>query len=241
MLLKKIKNIVREFRTRDEQIKRQNDELIWSNIFHDTIKGREWLANLSLSPGRWAADYSFLYVLVRILSDYKPKKIIEFGLGETSKIISSFLDNELHDSTNIILEQDKNWIEVFKNRFNLSEKSQLIELALKTKNVHGFSVNSYNNIEEKITDIFDLYVIDGPYGSPHYSRFDVCVITEKLRKGDEFIILIDDYNRDGEKETVEELLKQLTANGCKVHNSIYSGIKDQIVIATDKYRFVTSM
>lgn len=241
MIIKRIKNLVLEFRTRDENQKKQNNELIWANIFHDTIKDRDWLKNLSISPGRWAADYSFLYVLVRILSDYKPKKIIEFGLGETSKIISSFLDNELKDSKYTILEQDENWIEVFKNRFDLSKKVELLHLPLYKKEVKGCIVNSYKDIEEKIDEAFDLYIIDGPFGSQNYSRYDICTITERLRKEDEFIILIDDYNRNGEKDTATELMKQLSINGCEIHNSVYSGTKDQIIIATNKYRFITSI
>src|SRR5688500_5133211 len=135
MILKKIKQLITEFRGRAENLKLQNEslklqnenlkvqnddikaqnedikarnaELEWAHIFHDTIKDKKWLRNLGISPGRWAGNYSFLYVLVKILSEYKPKKIIEFGLGESSKIVSSFLNNELQNSTHLIVEQDE--------------------------------------------------------------------------------------------------------------------------------------
>lgn len=240
MIVKRIKNLINEFRTRNENHKNQNNEIIWANIFHDTIKDRDWLKNLSISPGRWAADYSFLYVLVRILSDYKPKKILEFGLGETSKIISSFLENDLADSTYTILEQDESWIEVFKNKFKLSPKVELIHLPLHSKNVKGYSVNCYKGIEE-VEGVFDLYIVDGPFGSAHFSRYDIYSLTEKLQVQDDFIIIIDDYNRQGEIETATDLINQLNARGIKLYTEIYRGVKAQMVIASEKYKHITSI
>jgi hypothetical protein len=240
-MLKKIRSLVREFRTRSEKISKQNDELIWANIFHDTIKDKEWLKGLSVSPGRWAADYSLLYVLVRILSDFKPKKIMEFGLGESSKIISSFLDHDLKNSKHLIIEQDENWARVFKKRFNLSPNCEILPLSLKLETVHGFPVNSYDHIEDKINEVFDLYLVDGPLGSTNFSRYDICKIARHLNKEHQFIIIIDDYNRDGEKETANELVSQLHEKEIKIYTSTYSGIKSQIIIATEKYRFVTTM
>lgn len=67
-------------------IKNQNEELNWANIFHDTIKGKLHLNELGLSPGRRAANYSMLYLMACILNDYKPKRILEFGLGGIFKI-----------------------------------------------------------------------------------------------------------------------------------------------------------
>lgn len=135
-MLKRIKNIIAEFRQQLKDIKAQNSELEWANIYHDTIRGRKWLNELSLSPGRWAGNYSLFYILTRILSDYKPTKIIEFGLGESSKIISSFVDNELPNSEHFIIEHDINWVTYFASKFNLSNKSKIFQLDLEKKNKH---------------------------------------------------------------------------------------------------------
>ncbi len=230
-----------EFRITAETLKAQNDELIWAHIYHDTIKNKKWLKNLAVSPGRWAVNYSFLYVLVRILSDYKPTKIIEFGLGESSKIVSAFIDNELKNSTHLIIEQDESWAALFKSRFDLSKRSEILHLPLETKDVKGFPVNSYSSLNEKANLVFDLYIIDGPWGSENFSRYDICLLAEKFNPNDEFIIMIDDYNRKGEKETAIDLINILTSKGISTYTGIYSGNKSQIVIATEKYRFVTSM
>lgn len=241
MILKKIKRLLNEFRIRDENLKTQNAELEWAHIYHDTIKDKAWLKNLAVSPGRWAANYSFFYILVRILSDYKPKRIIEFGLGESSKIVSSFLNNELIDSTHLIIEQDEVWIDAFQSRFKLSSKSEMLHLPLEVKTVKEYPVRSYDNIQNIVKETFDLYIVDGPNGSPNFSRYDICLVAETLTLNDEFIIIIDDYDRQGEVETVSDLLSQLTSKGIKTHTAVYTGNKSQMIIVTDKYRFATSI
>src|SRR5690554_7298280 len=61
-------------------------ELNWSNVFNNTISDSEWFKNKSISPGRSAVGYPLLYVLYRILNDVKPLNILEFGLGQSTKI-----------------------------------------------------------------------------------------------------------------------------------------------------------
>jgi len=240
-MIQKTKAIIEEFRAKLKQVANQGDEQIWASVFHDTIKDREWLNKLSVSPGRWAANYSFLYVLVRILSDYKPKKIIEFGLGESSKIISSFLENDLHDSTHLIIEHDENWVNAFNERFRFSKNSRVKHLPLKETNVNGFPVHCYQDIDKEINEIFDVYIIDGPFGSPAYSRYDICRLAEELKPQDEFIILMDDYNRKGEQDTIKALTGQLAAREIKIHLGVFSGNKAQCVIASEKYRHILTV
>ena len=96
-------------------------ELHWAHIYHDSIRGKVWLENQPLNIGRWAGNYAFFYLLNRILSDVKPKSILEFGLGESTKFISCFLKNELTETKHIVVENDKKWIEFF--NFNYKIKS----------------------------------------------------------------------------------------------------------------------
>lgn len=250
-----MKRLINEFRMRNETVKSQNEylksqnefikaqnaELEWANIYRDTIKDRVWLKSLAISPGRWAGNYSFFYILVRVLTDCKPQKIIEFGLGESSKVVSSFLENELLNSNHLIIEQDANWIKAFKERFNLSNNSQVLHLPLQLKTINGFEVNSYADIGNKVNNIFDLYIIDGPHGSDRFSRYDICLIAEKLKANDEFIIIIDDYCRQGEKDTGKDLIEHFYTKGAKIYTGIFSGKKSQFVIVTEKYRFLISI
>jgi len=126
-MLKKIKALVKFNQAQNNRIIKQNNdilhqnreiilqnkEIIWSQIFHDSIRNKTSLKNLPLNIGRWAGNYSLFYVLFRILNDFKPKKILELGLGESSKFISVFIQNYLNDSIHLIIEQDESW----KNNF----------------------------------------------------------------------------------------------------------------------------
>lgn len=262
MILKNVRKLIHEFRNREEKlkslnerillqnedIKKQNDliisqnaELEWAHIYHDTINDKEWLKNLALSPGRWAANYSLFYILVRILSDYQPKKILELGLGESSKVISCYLDNQLKGSMHLIIEHNETWINSFRERFELSKNSEILHLPIETKTIKEYQVNCYIEIENRIKDSFDLYIVDGPFGSPNFSRYDICLLAKNLNQKDEFIIVIDDFDRTGEKQTVEDLINELTDSGIETFTGNYHGEKGQIVITSEKYRLATSL
>lgn len=247
-MIKKIKRLISEYRENNKQIliklaelEKQSKELEWAHIYHESIRGREWLENLPLNIGRWAGNYSFFYILNRVLNDYKPKRIIEFGLGESSKFVSSYLIHHLEESSHLIIEQDTQWRALFESKFVLSSKTSIEVLPLVKKKYKEYEYNGYENLESTITSKFDLYIIDGPFGSDHYSRFDIYGLVDKLKREDEFVIMIDDYDRQGEKETVRELLQLFKNKEIKVFTETYSGIKSIIVIVTEKYKYITSL
>ena len=71
-------------------IVRQLNEVVWANVYHDSIKGYPFLQNLGLNVGRFACNYTLLYLLHRIIEVSKPQRILELGLGESSKLISTY-------------------------------------------------------------------------------------------------------------------------------------------------------
>ncbi|CAM3645967.1 hypothetical protein FLGE108171_08010 [Flavobacterium gelidilacus] len=240
-MIGKIKEILKEFKNKQKYIVKQNDELLWASVFHDSIRGKKSLEELPLNIGRWAGSYALFYVLNRILNDYQPKRILEFGLGESSKFVSTYLDNYLLDSEHLILEQDANWATIFENKFKVSSRTSLKVLPLLKKKYKEFEYNGYENIEHTINSNFDLYIIDGPFGSPNYSRFDIYNLAEKLTNQDDFIIIMDDYHRIGERQTTDELLSMFEAKNIKIYLAVYKGLKSVMIIATEKYKYISSL
>lgn len=240
-MLKKIKQIIKE--NRDYQINNQNilREINWANIFHDSIRDKKWLEELSLNIGRWAGGYPFFYVLNRILQDYKPKSILELGLGESSKFISTYLENELTNTIHLIIEQDIKWKDTFSKINVLSERSKIVHSLVKEIEINEIRTSVYDNLEAKIDRRYDLYVIDGPIGSKHYSRYDIVNIAKEFNSEDEFIIVFDDYNRIGEKETIEELFKLLKKINVKYYTATYTGVKEVLIIATQEYKYIETL
>ena len=239
MIQKLIKKIKHLFKTQDE-ILLHSKELEWAHNFHDSIRGITYIENLNLNIGRWAGGYAFFYILNRILNDYQPKNILEFGLGESSKLISKYIDFNLTITKHTILEQSIDWKNSFCSRFVLSKSSQVEICEQISKKVKGFEVNSYSNLDSFVNKKYDLYIVDGPIGSPNYSRYDIIELVQNLGSEDEFIIIMDDYDRKGEKETTNELLTLFKEKNLTIFHKIYVGKKSIAVLATKKYKYATS-
>ncbi len=240
-MIRKIKAIVRENRDNQQLIIRQNIELEWANIYHDSIRGKLHLQNLSLNIGRWAGNYAFFYILNRIMSDVKPKNILEFGLGESSKFISTCIKHEIPNANHQIIEQSEDWSKHFQLRFELSEASKITICPLIKKQINNFEVNCYDGLEDNISGTFDFYLVDGPFGSSHFSRYDILKMAERLSHDHQFIILIDDYDRVGEQETAQALVDLFQKKQINTYTSSFEGIKKVWMLVSSDYRFLTTI
>jgi hypothetical protein len=215
-------------------------ELDWANVYHDSIRGKSYIENLSLNIGRWAGNYAFFYVLNRIMHDFKPKKIIELGLGESTKFVSSCIKGINYDCEYIIIEQSKEWKSYFETNFVLPKKTYIKYYPTETKNIQGFDVNIYKDLNKLNNFNADLYIIDGPKGSKRFSRYDIYFLAEKFNKHSEFIILLDDCQRQGEEDTFSDLQKLFKEKGISYFVAKYSGIKTLKLIVTSKYKLSTT-
>lgn len=235
MMFKKIREIVKTIKNN----KSLAEELLWSSIYHDAVKAT-WADNQPLNVGRWAGNYSFFYVLFRILNDYKPKNIIEFGLGESTKMITKYVASNEDFEKHLIIEQDQDWKATYLSNTILHDKSKIEVLPIIQKKYKEGTYNSYSDIEKLEVSNFNFYLIDGPFGSQSYSRFDIYALLKENSLQEDFIILFDDYDRIGEKQTVKEVLELLKSKNIEVFTKSYSGIKSVFVIATKKYKYATS-
>ena len=217
-----------------------NKELNWANIYHDSIRGQEYLTNLSLNIGRWAGSYSFFYVLNRILKDFKPDSILELGLGESTKFISTYIDNYLFETKHVVIEHDKTWIKSFEEKFKVSNNSKIVNCEIEEINIKTHNTTYYKNLQSKIDSKFDFYIIDGPFGSDRFSRYNILSLLEDFTSDSDFIILMDDFEREGEQDTVKDIISLLELKEISFYKEIYSGVKSQIIIASEKYKYATS-
>ena len=81
----------KEYQDKCDELLRATQELLWRDIFVDTVNGYSWYKNKSISLGRWAIGYNYAYVLARVLDEFKPNNILECGLGQSSKIIADYV------------------------------------------------------------------------------------------------------------------------------------------------------
>ena len=90
---------------------RMEQEILSALKFNSTIADSKWFIYKSISPGDTAVDYAFFYTLYRVLSSIKPNNIIEFGLGQSSKMVHQYAS--YFDKHAITVEHDKEWVDFF--------------------------------------------------------------------------------------------------------------------------------
>ena len=222
---------------------RYASEAVWAEIFNNTITGSSWLTNTAFSPGRWAIGYPVLYVIYRILNEARPKRILELGLGQSTRMIAQYAA-AYEDVTHQVVEHDPEWISFFQNDFQLPSNSKIVQLDREMVSYQeAEAVRVFKNFEETFTgQKFDFIFIDAPLGGDmkQYARIDVLgLLPECLSEN--FVVMIDDANRIGEKRTIAEMRKRLDEAGILYKCGRYSGQKDTIVIAAQSREFLTTM
>lgn len=248
-----MKRLIRQFKflltydTKFNGLKRIVQENYWANIFNSTIKGNDWFDEIGLSPGRWAVGFPILYLVFKILNEIKPDYIIEFGLGELTKMIQAYKKNYNKYSFCLTVEHDQEWIELKKKQFldmsliNIL-KCQLEELVVSNK----YNSLVYKDLEAELDMIdkrlkFNLIIIDGPFGSKHYSRYNIINLIEKGKLHEDFIIIMDDYERTGEKQTANVIFSKLEMMNIEYKFGKFSGAKDVLIITSHSLHHYTTI
>ena len=209
---------------------RKVTEILWSQKFGHSIVDADWLKKKAVSASGAAANYSFLYVLFQILNHFKPKLILEIGLGQTTKLNSQYVAYHNPHAQLYVVEDCLDWIKMFDEFLNLSSNIKLLHLPLEKINVNGFSVDSYKNLNHLVETVkFNLIINDGPMGNDRYSRSGIIdLIPQNLAQS--FVILFDDYDRRGEQDTVALVCNKLKEHSYQFKTTIYKGIKHQYLI-----------
>lgn len=218
-------------------------ESVWAAIFNNTISNSKWLGNKSFAPGRWAVGYGFLYVMYRVLNEMHPKHILELGLGQTTKLISQYIA-ATSDAKHYVVEGDPNWIEFFCNTLELAENTEIVCLNYEMVSYkEAEKVRVFGGFKEKFErEKFDFISIDAPWGGDmkQYSRIDILDLLPDCID-ENFVIMIDDCERSGERNTVEEIERRLQESGILYKIGRYYGKRDFILITAEHMRFLTSM
>ena len=233
------------------KLNRNVNELLWTNIFHDAIKGCKWLdaENFSICLGRWAVGYNYFYVVFRVLNEFKPKKILEMGLGQSSRLIGQYVKTHegcRHD----IVEHDADFVKISQENFNFSSASKfnLVNITKTEFDISGGQKGIITTYDEQgfknVVDgqKYDFISIDGPFGydSHPLARIDIVNCLPQCLS-ESFCIVIDDYDRVGEKNTAAVMRDVLTQNKINFRDGVYSGSKDLYLLASANLKWLTTM
>ncbi|MCR4893059.1 MAG: hypothetical protein K5989_12875 [Lachnospiraceae bacterium] len=236
-----------------ESISSDIKEVMWANVYHDTVRGCPWFpeGGLPCWPGRGAVGYQYMYVAFRILNELQPTSILEIGMGQSTRLIGQFIKTRNYDKDyrHYCIEHDANWSEICKQQFPLDEeRSEVIVLPLTTMSFTDEKGNSrdtiiYDGFFDALNGKkFQLISVDGPYGfnDPLYSRIDILEIIPQCLSND-FCILIDDYDRPGERRMTEALMFKLKEAGVEHEGGVYVGKKQMAIITSPSWAFLRLM
>ena len=175
------------------------DELLYQQLFAQkcSLLG---LRN-DFYPVGSAANYGLLYLLGRILSEQKALSILELGSGETTRLIDQLRDD---DATHVCLEDDATW------HTRISPRLRRCDYRLRplvSRTIEGRPCLTYPDLS---VERFDLLVVDGPHETEDRSRIG-CLEPIRENTNQDFVIILDDCERKGERQTrafIEMALRQ---------------------------------
>lgn len=227
------------------------NEILWAQVFNSAKSACKWLPqDTALWPGRWGVGYQYMYVMSRILNDVKPRKILETGLGQSTRLIGSYVKWMCAQSecSHLVIEHDESWIDIFKGDFKLSDSTRIVQRQLSRVLLNDGNHESSTYIYQDMNEVlegkkFHLISLDGPYGTDErfgYSRIDILPYLPGCLE-ESFCIVIDDYNRWGEKNTVEYIKAALRKANIRFAEAVYRGTQDMYLMASMDLKFLCTL
>lgn len=208
---------------------RINKELLFANYFQDSIKNSTWVKDKSFSAFGGAANYSMLYKLFKVLDIIKPNIILEFGLGQTTKLTCQYAEANKNKKV-IVIDDDTDWVDMYKKQTKVPKNLELITLELQDfryKNKVLQRMGEYKDLDKVLGKTqFNLVIVDGPIGyDKEYPRTNVISLVNNLAK--DFVVIFDDAEREGEQRTLDLFRKELNKSSIEFAEFSWNGSKTQ--------------
>jgi len=198
-----------------------------------------WVKDKDFTLTGGAANYSFIYVLFKVLDNLSPQNILELGLGQTTKLTSQYIKNKNNIAKLDVIEHSQEWIDVFAPQFNNIENCKIYHRELEPVFINNSESDKYKNLNEIIKENkYNLVIIDGPIGiKKDYPRTNILdLIPQNLAEN--FIIILDDAERKGEKNTANLIFEKLNSCNIEYIKSYKAGLKTQLIITSKNYNFI---
>lgn len=177
-----------------------------------------------LYPHRSAANWGLLYCLFRIATETPCRRILELGAGQSTFLLNAIA--RTRDLKVVTLEGKAEWADLVAERI----EQRVIHAPLQRRDVKGIEVDGFD--PDVVDGVFDLIVIDGPFGKPRHSRRTALEFLD-THLGEEFAVVFDDAERRGERDTLEAFRESPV--GQRADWSWVHGEKDQCLFFTPDF------
>ena len=230
-LLEKVQNL-------QNKAQLQYQELNFADLLHDSTQNSPWLKDKNFALYGWAANYSFIYTLFRILDNVQPAHILEMGLGQTSMVTTQYIANKKPAADLDIIENDESWIKVYEPKLAKSQNIKLHQCDIEFFDYEGEQSRKYKELNKITGDKkYNLIIVDGPFGGAQkFPRSNIVELVEKNLAQD-FIIIFDDAERSGEQNTIAQTKAKLTSLGIEFGTQQRNALKSQVLIFSKSCEF----
>ena len=214
-------------------------ELNYAHLLHDGMRECFWLKNQTFDLHNWAANYSFIYLLFRILDKMEPRNILEFGLGQTTKLTTQYIVYKNPEAYLNVCEHSLDWIKIYRPELPKHEHIHINHLDLEYFEYRRKRNDKYAGLLELVSDQkFDLIIVDGPVGGgKNLPRSNVVDLIGHGNLAEDFVIIFDDAERVGEKNTIKKARAALRKKSIACQTFERFGIKRQAYIVSKSRAF----
>lgn len=175
-----------------------------------------------------AANYSLLYLILRIGAELRPRAVLDVGAGQSTLLWAALHRRGLVGEV-LTLENDPDW----GARIGGQVTHDVMVTPLRPARIGGRSVMTYDWAAAKARHRFDVIVCDGPRGTPRHSRLGVLSMLDGLP--DDFALVLDDAERAGEQDMVTAVHARLGADGIEYGVGVVRAAKTQAVFAAGRF------
>ncbi|HTI79192.1 MAG TPA: hypothetical protein VL614_01945 [Acetobacteraceae bacterium] len=176
-------------------------------------------------PLSGAANHSLLYLLLRTIREFAPRRVLEVGAGQTTLLLDAVNATMSQAMDVTTVEHDADWAEHIQS--NVSHRVVVAPLAPMT--IAGKSIDYYATGFLPAGARFNLVLIDGPAAhiqGAEFSRIG-CLSFLPDALADDFMLIIDDAEREGEATLVAKLAERFRNDARDVHQASIAARKVQ--------------
>lgn len=194
-----------------------------------------------------AANPSLQLLHLKILRFCRPRRVLELGSGQTTKILSCYA-RDGGSAAVLTLEQDPVWASRLGPQ--VSHDYRHVPLEPRAFTCAGIPLHLrtmwYAEVPDLRREKFDYVLVDGPdpgtRGTDHtaYARAGILEYMPALLS-ESFVVVFDDAERAGEAMTIDALRRMLDAGRVRHVEFAVHGIKTQVVFCSPDRSFLQSI
>lgn len=200
-------------------------ELVYQNIVHRELE-RLGIDRSFYAVGS-AANYSYLYLLLRACTELPVRRLLEIGSGQSTLLLDALADRAGFDV--VSLEHETGWADRIAEQ---CKHVRVLEAPLAKLRIRG-RVEPVHTPKTLESCSFNVLLVDGPQKSKRYSRWGALHWLEQLDRRD-FLIVFDDAERRGELDTIAEALRYLDEHNIAYTATRIRSTKTQFLIAAGR-------